>query len=92
LHGALESILHGVPAYHLSYERKGFGAYDDLGVGDWVANAADFDAAAVANTLLAPGALARFWRAAGEGLVNLRQQREGIISTLRAALDMPFQR
>lgn len=31
LHGALEAILAGVPAIHLTYERKGHGAYADLG-------------------------------------------------------------
>jgi polysaccharide pyruvyl transferase WcaK-like protein len=44
LHGALESIIAGIPAIHLSYERKGFGAYDDLGVSEFVHNANSFDA------------------------------------------------
>jgi polysaccharide pyruvyl transferase WcaK-like protein len=87
LHGALEAILHGVPAYHLSYERKGFGAYGDLGVDDWVANAADFDAAKVADTLLAPGALVRFWRDAEKSMERLRCERARIVATLQAALD-----
>lgn len=89
LHGALESILHGVPAFHLSYERKGFGAYADLGVDDWVANAADFDASRVVDTLLAAEASTRFWRATREGLANLQLQRAKLISTLRAALASP---
>ncbi|MFW2271893.1 polysaccharide pyruvyl transferase family protein [Burkholderia orbicola] len=87
LHGALEAILHGVPAYHLSYERKGFGAYADLGVGHWVANAAGFDAAAVCDTLLAPHALSRFWMQADAGLARLACEREKIVATLRDALD-----
>lgn len=88
LHGALESILQGVPAYHLSYERKGFGAYGDLGVEDWVANAADFDASNVAGKLLAPGAREQFWAAAGYRLAQLGQQRQIIIDALRAAVGM----
>jgi polysaccharide pyruvyl transferase WcaK-like protein len=87
LHGALEAILHGVPAYHLSYERKGFGAYADLGLDNWVANAADFHADAVAATLLGPDARQQFWQAAGAGLERLKQQREQILVTLRAASD-----
>lgn len=43
LHGALQSIRSGVPAVHLSYERKGFGAYSDLGIDRFVHNAYDFD-------------------------------------------------
>ncbi|AQT51982.1 MULTISPECIES: polysaccharide pyruvyl transferase family protein [Burkholderia cepacia complex] len=86
LHGALEAILHGVPAYHLSYERKGFGAYADLGVDNWVANAADFDANAVCDTLLAPNALSRFWLRAEAGLARLDSEREHIVAALRDAL------
>ncbi|WP_027782072.1 MULTISPECIES: polysaccharide pyruvyl transferase family protein [Burkholderia] len=86
LHGALESVLHGVPAYHLSYERKGFGAYADLGVGDWVANAADFDADAVCDTLFALDALRRFWSQTETGIVRLGLQREWIVTALRDAL------
>ncbi|KAG8150885.1 polysaccharide pyruvyl transferase [Burkholderia catarinensis] len=86
LHGALEAILHGVPAYHLSYERKGFGAYADLGVGHWVANAADFDANAVCDTLFAPNALSRFWMQAETGLARRGHAREQIVDALRAAL------
>jgi len=43
LHGALEAILHGTPAIHLSYERKGFGAFEDLGIGEFVHNSNSFD-------------------------------------------------
>ncbi|KVL35503.1 polysaccharide pyruvyl transferase [Burkholderia territorii] len=87
LHGALEAILHGVPAYHLSYERKGFGAYADLGVGRWVANAADFDAGSVCDTLFGPDALSRFWIQAEVGLERLGRAREQIVAALRGALE-----
>lgn len=43
LHGALESLLNSCPALHLSYERKGFGAYNDLGLGEYVFNSSDFE-------------------------------------------------
>ncbi|WP_052878315.1 polysaccharide pyruvyl transferase family protein [Vibrio coralliirubri] len=43
LHGALESILSGHTAIHLSYERKGFGAYSDIGIIDYCHNVFDFD-------------------------------------------------
>lgn len=43
LHGAIQSIRNGVPAIHLSYERKGWGAFEDLGLDEFVHNAFDFD-------------------------------------------------
>jgi polysaccharide pyruvyl transferase WcaK-like protein len=48
LHGALQSVLAGVPAVHLGYERKSWGAYEDLGLGEYVHDARRFDPEAVA--------------------------------------------
>jgi hypothetical protein len=53
LHGALESILAGWPAIHLSYQRKGWGAYADLGLEEFVHDARSFDPATVAAQALA---------------------------------------
>lgn len=41
LHGALSALIAGYPAIHLSYERKGWGAFEDLGLGEFVLNARD---------------------------------------------------
>ncbi|BFT30741.1 hypothetical protein D210916BOD24_19170 [Alteromonas sp. D210916BOD_24] len=38
LHGSMETIISGHPSVHLSYERKGFGAYEDLGLENYVFN------------------------------------------------------
>ncbi|MBN3768760.1 polysaccharide pyruvyl transferase family protein [Burkholderia sp. Se-20378] len=84
LHGAMESILHGVPAFHVSYERKGFGAYADMKLGDWVVNGADFDPARVCRTILAPGAPQAFWDAAQGGFARIRAARARVIDALRA--------
>lgn len=43
LHGAIESILAGWPAVHLSYERKGQGAYADLRLSPFVHDARRID-------------------------------------------------
>ncbi|WP_250452572.1 polysaccharide pyruvyl transferase family protein [Caballeronia sp. ATUFL_M2_KS44] len=83
LHGALETLLHGVPAYHLSYERKGFGAYDDLGIPGWVANAADFDAAAVMSHVFASQALPSLWDATEGALGRIDTQRASLVELLR---------
>lgn len=85
LHGSLESVLSGVPSYHLSYERKGFGAYSDLGLDAWVANAADFDPEKVASKIMAPGAIRDFWANASSGFERIRAARERILAELRAA-------
>jgi polysaccharide pyruvyl transferase WcaK-like protein len=60
LHGAIESLISGFPAFHISYERKGFGAYEDMGVSDWVVNGANFDTDYVIKTIFKPGALQEF--------------------------------
>jgi polysaccharide pyruvyl transferase WcaK-like protein len=85
LHGSLESILSGVPSYHLSYERKGFGAYADLGLVDWVANAADFDADKVAKAILKPNAIREFWASASSGFERIRMGRNRVLAALQAA-------
>ncbi|VWC65454.1 polysaccharide pyruvyl transferase family protein [Burkholderia lata] len=85
LHGAMESILHGVPAFHVSYERKGFGAYADMTLGDWVVNGADFDPVHVCRTILAPGAATAFRHATQGGFARIRAARTRVIDTLRAA-------
>ncbi|MCC3768842.1 polysaccharide pyruvyl transferase family protein [Streptomyces sp. UNOC14_S4] len=43
LHGALAALLAGVPAIHLSYERKGLAAFEDLGLGAWLHPARSFN-------------------------------------------------
>lgn len=47
LHGAIQAMLAGVPAIHLSYERKGLAAFSDLGLERYVHSARDFDPQAV---------------------------------------------
>lgn len=43
LHGAIAALIAGCPAIHLAYERKGWGAYEDLGVAAYVHDARTFD-------------------------------------------------
>jgi polysaccharide pyruvyl transferase WcaK-like protein len=49
LHAALLAMGAGHYVVHLSYERKGFGAFTDLGLGEYVHNVFRFDPAAVAE-------------------------------------------
>lgn len=43
LHAALMALRAGHYVIHLSYERKGFGAFEDLGLSDYVFNVNDFN-------------------------------------------------
>jgi len=43
LHGALMAIRMGIPAIHISYERKGFGVFSDLGLQEFMFNGSDLD-------------------------------------------------
>jgi polysaccharide pyruvyl transferase WcaK-like protein len=36
LHGALYAISLGIPAIHIATERKGYGAFQDLGLNDYL--------------------------------------------------------
>lgn len=55
LHGAIAALLAGRPAIHLAYERKGWGAFQDLGLSDFVHDARSFDPAIVAAQVEALG-------------------------------------
>jgi len=49
LHAALMALAAGHYVIHLSYERKGFGAFSDLGIDPWVHNVNRFDPARVSQ-------------------------------------------
>ncbi|WP_136657956.1 polysaccharide pyruvyl transferase family protein [Nitratireductor sp. XY-223] len=53
LHGAIGALLSGRPAIHLAYERKGWGAYEDLGLQDYVHDARSFDVPTVVQKVQA---------------------------------------
>jgi polysaccharide pyruvyl transferase WcaK-like protein len=85
LHGALQAIMSGVPAVHLGYERKSWGAYEDLGLDKWVHSARGFDpdvvAAQVRELQTDPSP---FW-AAISGRAPYLQERSGALDESIAA-------
>jgi polysaccharide pyruvyl transferase WcaK-like protein len=87
LHGALQALLAGIPAIHLSYERKGPGAYSDLGLLEWVHSARSFSPAAVAEQArkLAQDSSEYWYRIerSRERLLDLDQQ---LIDTLKTLM------
>ncbi|MBX0301731.1 polysaccharide pyruvyl transferase family protein [Cryobacterium sp. 1639] len=86
LHGAIQSIRSRVPSVHLSYERKGWGAYEDLGLSPYVHNAFDFDPAKVEAQV---GELAAdptsYWEAVDRSVTELSSARQGLVARLQLA-------
>ncbi|MEM6549923.1 MAG: polysaccharide pyruvyl transferase family protein [Pseudomonadota bacterium] len=87
LHGAIAALLAGWPAIHLSYERKGWGAYQDLGIRDYVHDARSFDPDLVLAQMhqLAEDP-SPFWdriRTAADGLM---EQYKALVADLRLRL------
>jgi polysaccharide pyruvyl transferase WcaK-like protein len=87
LHGAIQSLLKGVPAVHLGYERKSWGAYEDLGLSEYVHDARLFDperVAAQARELLADSS--DFWGCVERRRPELKEASERLAATLRERL------
>lgn len=84
LHGAITSILKGTPSIHLSYERKGWGAFDDLGLPEYVHNARSLDLTAVeaqVQTLLRD--TTDYWNRLASSEPTITQAREALVSRIR---------
>ena len=87
LHGALQSIIDGCPSVHLSYERKGWGAFEDLGISSYVHNAQTFDVPLVtsqAKALMADAA--GYWSTIRQAAPAVRTARQHVINALRTAV------
>jgi polysaccharide pyruvyl transferase WcaK-like protein len=87
LHGAVQSLLAGVPAVHLGYERKSWGAYADLGLSNYTHDARTFDPDAVAaqtRALLADPA--DFWKRVEGQRPALLEASERLTGMLRERL------
>jgi polysaccharide pyruvyl transferase WcaK-like protein len=87
LHGSLQALHAGVPTIHLSYERKGWGAFSDLGLSEYVHSARTFDPEIVieqAESIAADPK--RYWSALQAAQPRLQQSRQGLIASLQAAV------
>ncbi|MBO0982882.1 polysaccharide pyruvyl transferase family protein [Rathayibacter sp. SD072] len=88
LHGSIQTIRSGVPSIHLSYERKGWGAYGDLGIDRYVHNAFDFDPSLVRDQIIELSEdPADYWRRVGNAVEPLAEQRRNLSAVLTRAVD-----
>lgn len=89
LHGALMALAAGHYVIHLSYERKGFGAFSDLGLDDHVHNvyAMSIDRVVAQARALAhdPAVRDRFDARVARALPRLAQRRAEVVAALSAA-------
>jgi len=87
LHGAIAALLAGIPAIHLAYERKGWGAYEDLGLREYVHDARTFDPALVARQAeelsVNPAPL---WALLNSSREDLNAQYKALVDDLRVVL------
>ena len=91
LHGAIESILLGVPAVHLSYERKGFAAFHDLGLARFVFDARGFDHQEVLDRLSELEADSRsYWTAIQASAPRLVAERERVTKVIQLSREGLF--
>ncbi|MFZ5654734.1 MAG: polysaccharide pyruvyl transferase family protein [Pseudomonadota bacterium] len=87
LHGAISALMAGFPAVHLAYERKGWGAYADLGLEDYVHDARNFSPDAVAKQVREIQAdPTGFWRRVENACAALREKHDELVSDLRGRL------
>ncbi|GAA4196034.1 hypothetical protein GCM10022219_22050 [Microbacterium oryzae] len=90
LHAALMALAAGHYVVHLAYERKGFGAFDDLGIRPWVHSVNSFDPAEVADQarLLLNDAEVRaaYDERISEAAVRISNARQNLVERLRASV------
>lgn len=93
LHAALMALAAGHYVVHLAYERKGFGAYDDLELQPWVHNVNSFDVPEVERQVKAliqsPQVRADYDNRIVESGARLQGMRNDIVAALQAARPAP---
>lgn len=87
LHGAIAALMAGYPAIHLAYERKGWGAYTDLNLDEFVHDARDFSPYRVANQVRKLQAdSTEYWHRVERASGALREQHDELVTDLRSRL------
>lgn len=89
LHAALMALAAGHYVIHLSYERKGFGAFADMGLSEYVHSVNRVDPEVVlaqVTALLAPSARDAYDDRISESLARRETARSHVIEALRASV------
>lgn len=88
LHGAIQSMMQGCPTIHLSYERKGFGAYQDLNIKEYVHNYHSF---CVEDVISQIDALRKnsdfYWERVSQSSIDILSKRDYMIDLIRAKME-----
>lgn len=88
LHGAIAALLAGRPVVHLAYERKGWGAFEDLGIADYVHDVRHFDPRRVADQIVAlQNDAGAYWDAIKGAANRLSDDWDSIVQDLSARLE-----
>jgi polysaccharide pyruvyl transferase WcaK-like protein len=87
LHGALMAVRAGVPAIHISYDRKGPAAFGDLGLTDWCVDVRDVGGADLRGVVegLVDDAAA-YWDRLDAHVSRLRRASEDLDELVRTTL------
>lgn len=92
LHAALLAVRAGHRVIHLAYERKGFSAFADLGLAEWVHNVNDCDTGLVLDQITAlrddPAEQRRYDDSLRSRLPFLRERHDRVVGALRSAVDI----
>jgi polysaccharide pyruvyl transferase WcaK-like protein len=87
MHAALLSILAGHYSIHLAYERKGFGAFQDLGLPQYVHSVRSFDPVLVKDQvqqlITSQGARDEYDAAIRDALPGLHAKRQELVTRIR---------
>ena len=89
MHAALMAIAAGHYVVHLAYERKGFSAFADLGIGQYVHPVRRFDIDSVVaqvEHLRGEDARAQYDACLAEAGARARSEHERVVRTLREAV------
>ncbi|MGO2841443.1 polysaccharide pyruvyl transferase family protein [Corynebacterium variabile] len=93
MHAALLALRAGHRVIHLSYERKGFSAFADLGLADWVHNANSFNPDLVTAQVIAlrddTTEQQRYDDAVRKRIPALQQSHNEVMTALRQAAGIP---
>lgn len=87
LHGALQALLSGCPAIHLSYERKGPSAFRDLGLESYTHPAQSFSPSVILNQIdeirRHP---AEYWEQVSKARVHIDDAERHLVAAIRDLL------